>query len=317
MPAKPVLFISDLHLGAGPANDFHQTYQLHRFLDYAREEASELVILGDFLELLQCELTEIYVQHHQLLMHLFDLSRQIPVKYVIGNHDALVAIDYRSDAPSYFLGSPILVTPEYENRTLKIFAAHGHQHSLLSHRDDILDLSEGSTPGDRIAHAAGWLERHVHPKLDDFLVKTYLDYKILLRKIHLQTKSYAELVTPAHSDYERLGGDYGEYEKGALDVLRSDRYSLCLFGHTHRQQIQRFTRDQDGADGLYANTGSWVENDAVKYPPTFAEVSVDRVRLVDAETYEVLDSAERNLKRKTYNSGKKNTPKRKRAIVKA
>jgi len=289
-----IIFISDLHLGSGKSNDFHATFQLHRLFNYAAKNATELVIVGDFLELLQSELTEVYIQHHPIFVHLFALAREISVRYVIGNHDALTAIDFRPDGKSWFLGSPILITPEYENRELKIFSAHGHQYSLFNQCDDILDISEGSSPGDRIARVIGWLEQHLHHKVDNVLEKVYLDYKFLLRKILRETKNQAKLVTPAHPLYEKFGGDYSEYECGALSVLRSDRHSLVIFGHTHQALLKTFKKEHDGVNGIYANAGSWVGEDFLKNPPVFVEVNAEIVKLINAETFEVFASAKRS-----------------------
>lgn len=294
-----ILFISDLHLGAGRANDFHATYQLHRLLDYAAENADELVIVGDLLELLQSDFMEIYIQNHALFIHLFELARKIPVTYMIGNHDALMVLDYNPGGRSRFLGSEVLVTPEYENRELKILATHGHQYDPLNCSDDILNFStRNGVVGDRVVSAFGWLERNVHREIDRVAERIYRNSKIWLRKIsHRTKKQYAQLVPPTHPAYRQLGGDYSEYERGALDILRSERYTLAIFGHTHIAQLQRFTQKKNNVDGLYANAGSWVGNDSEKDPPIFIDVDANFVRLIDAETFEELDIAERKIKK--------------------
>lgn len=294
-----LIFVSDLHLGAGKANDFHKTYQLHKLLDYACEEATELILLGDFLELLQNNFFEIYEQHHPLFVHLFAAARKIPVTYVVGNHDALSAIDFSAAGKSHFLGSEIRVTPEYTHLPLRLFAAHGHAYDLLNAHDDPLDVREEVPVGTHIARTVGWFEKNVNRKIDNSLEKIYFDYKVLLRQLSRKSKNYAELVTPAHPDYRRLGGNYSEYERGALDVLRSPRYDLCLFGHTHQQLIKRFDRFRDGADGMYVNTGSWVGDGTQKLPPVFVEVTRDDVRMIDAETFEVLNLENRRVRKMT------------------
>ena len=284
-PKQNVIFISDLHLGSGKANDFHKTYQLHKLLDYAEKYASELVIVGDFLELLQCEFEEIYIQHHEIFKHLFTLAKKIPVKYVIGNHDALVAIDYSPEGGGKFLGSEIEVLPAYENADLKLIALHGHQYSLLNSKEDILNVTEASNPGDKVARMVGWLEENVNGKIDNVLEKAYLDYKKLLHKISGETRNYAKMVNPSHPDYQKLGGDYLEYEEGACDILKSEKYEIAIFGHTHLPGVKHI------CGGIYANSGSWVGDDAIENPPTFLEVNEFGVKLIDAETYELLDSA--------------------------
>jgi UDP-2,3-diacylglucosamine pyrophosphatase LpxH len=284
-PKQNIIFISDLHLGSGAANDFHKTYQLYKLFDYAEENATELVILGDFMELLQCDFMEIYIQHHPIFTRLFALARKIPVKYIIGNHDSLVAIEYSPDGKSRFLGSEIEILPEYENLDLKVLAAHGHQYSLMNSRDDILDAKEESNSGDKVARIVGWLEKFVSGKIDNVLERLYLDYKKLLRKVSGETINFAKLVTPANPDYLKLGGNYLEYEAGAADLLCSERYDLVIFGHTHIPGIAYLK------DGIYVNSGSWVGDDFLNNPPLFVELNEVSVKLVDAETYAIFESA--------------------------
>lgn len=285
-PKQNIIIISDLHLGAGAANDFHATYALHKLFDYAEENATELVILGDFMELIQSEFTEIYLQHHLIFKHLFALAKKIPVKYVVGNHDAMVAVEYSPDGKSNFLGSDIQVIPAYENLDLRLYALHGHQYSLLNNRADILDFADGNPPGDKVARVVGWLEKNVNGKIDNAFEDAYLAYKKFLRKLSGETKSFSKLVTPANPNYMKLGGDYLEYEAGAADVLRSPKYDLVVFGHTHIPGIEHLS------EGIYANSGSWVGDDSISNPPTFLEINdAGFIRLIDAETYEILESA--------------------------
>jgi len=279
---KNIIFISDLHLGSGEANDFHHAYHLHKLLEYAEENADELVILGDFLELLQCNFYEIYAQHHLIFTHLFELAKKIPVKFVVGNHDAITAADFDFEKKSYFLGSNIEIMLEYENLPLKIFAAHGHQYSLMNSHQNRLDFSEVSA-GDRIARAVGWMEKNIHPKIDNLLEAVYIRLKKLHRKISGKTKKFAEIVTPAHPDYKSLGGDFSEYIRAAKNILNSPRYSLCIFGHTHMPRVEGFE------NGIYANSGSWVG----ERTPIFLEANENFLRSIDVKTFEILENHSR------------------------
>ena len=278
---KPVYIISDTHLGAGNSNDFYRTFELHQFLQRAEKQASELVLLGDIFELLQSELTEIYIQHHEIIQHIFRLAEKIPVTFVLGNHDAFLAVDWKEKNTGYLLGSRIVVTPTYQNPALSMTAIHGHQYDAVNRREDMLDLAGGSTPGDRISRAVGWLEEHVHKKSDSFLEKLYLDYKLMLKKIGDDTASASTLVTPAHPLYEKLGGTYSEYEAGAADLLKGS-VSLVAMGHTHQQGITPLE------GGLYVNTGSWVGSNDTTHPPTFASISKNEAALYDAVSGQVL-----------------------------
>lgn len=283
-----LIFISDIHLGADATNDFHHTHALHQLFDYAAENADELIIVGDFLELSQSDFYAIYSKHHNLFQHLFELAEKIPVKYIFGNHDAIVGMDYDPQKTGHFLGSAIEVLPEYENLKLKIFAAHGHQFSHLNRHDNCLDFAEKPSVGDGITRLAGWAERNIHPKLDNWIEKLHLNFKKWRRGIARKKPNFANLVTPAHPDYVELGGDFSEYDRGARDILRSDRYSLAIFGHTHLAGVREFE------EGIYANCGSFVDNNFNDHPPTFLEVNADFVRLVDATTFELIENVARD-----------------------
>ncbi|MFA6458734.1 MAG: UDP-2,3-diacylglucosamine diphosphatase [Patescibacteria group bacterium] len=288
---KNVIFISDLHLGVGRTNDFHASYYLHRLLDYAEQNANELVILGDFLELLQSDFLAIYSEYHLIFEHLFRLAKKIPVKYVVGNHDIAVAADCDPHGDSHFLGSQVEVLPEYSNLPLKIFALHGHQFSLANRRDDNFDPSEISL-GDRITRLAGWLEEKLNPKIDNFCEQIYLVYKKFLRRISQDPKNFADLVTPANPNYQALGGDFSEYERGARELLTDERYSLVVFGHTHLQKIETL------GDKIYANCGSWVGDDQIEFPPVFLDVDAHSVRLINAKTLQILKNVSRRTTHK-------------------
>lgn len=284
-----LIFISDIHLGAGATNNFYHTYTLHRLFDYAAENANELIIVGDFLELLQSDFYKIYSEHHNIFQHLFRLAKKIEVKYVFGNHDSIVGMDYDPQKKRLFLGSDIEILPQYDNLELKIFATHGHQFSLLNNRNDCLGFSEKPV-GDRTVHVANWTEKNIHPKLNNFIKKIYLNFKKWQRQISRRKPNFAGLVNPTHPDYIELGGDFSEYSRGAHNVLQNDHYSLTIFGHTHFAEIKKFE------EGIYANCGSFVNNYFADQPPTFLEVNEDFVRLVDATTFELIENIARPKK---------------------
>ncbi len=265
-----ILLTSDLHLGAGKSVDFFRTWELHKFFQYAEKNAKELVLLGDIFEFLQTDLMHAYVAHKVLIDHLYQLAGKIKVTYVVGNHDAVMAVFCEPHGKGYFFESKIRVVPEYVNKKYKLYAAHGHAFDSLNRKQDILNVKEEPTVGDHITQFAGWLEEHVNPHADDFFLKIYEGYQKILKKIGAEAREASSLVTPANPQYEKLGGDYSEYEKGVRKILALDQYEICVLGHTHKP----LQKELPG--GTYVNAGSWVEKEKV---PTFVEVDSNGVRL--------------------------------------
>ena len=78
-------FASDFHIGYPQAN-----YEaIHKFLDLAEKEASELFLLGDTFELIWNDwkgLTE-NIEAFAVITHLERLSRKIDLTIITGNHD--------------------------------------------------------------------------------------------------------------------------------------------------------------------------------------------------------------------------------------
>src|SRR5690606_25210656 len=85
MMGKPFLVVSDVHLGAVPAST---EASFRRFLDYARENASGLLINGDLFEFGVAYRSVIPSKHYRVLAKLADLvDAGVPVYFTGGNHD--------------------------------------------------------------------------------------------------------------------------------------------------------------------------------------------------------------------------------------
>lgn len=84
---KPFLVVSDIHLGAVPSS----TEQAFRdFLQYAKDEASGLLINGDLFDVWLASRHFVVRDHIRVLAAIADIADAgIPVYFVGGNHDAL------------------------------------------------------------------------------------------------------------------------------------------------------------------------------------------------------------------------------------
>lgn len=86
---KPIFAISDLHLGDGGPRDNFFAYsdrekQFSAFLDYVEGIDGEIVIVGDFFELWQSNMSKVLMRR----MWLLDQLARMNSVYVLGNHDA-------------------------------------------------------------------------------------------------------------------------------------------------------------------------------------------------------------------------------------
>jgi len=282
---KKIFFISDLHFGTDKINDFRETLAMHKFLEKVEKEGEKLVLLGDIFELLQCEILEIYLQHKILIDHFFELSKKIPIVLVFGNHDHILSAFWNLESEkSNFFGSKIKIATEFIDKNRKIFASHGHQFDKFNRKGDILNPKDPKNFGDRIARIAGFLEKYIHPKADDFLEHIYKNYRIFLKKLHLESKKISNLITPKTNSYLELGGDFSEFEQGAKNILKSNDYNLVLMGHTHHFEVKKFSKNN-----IYINTGSWVSPEE---PPTFVEIEEKTARICNAKNYNILEEVE-------------------------
>lgn len=94
MEEKPLLVISDVHLGAVPAQTERQ---FRAFLRYARDAASGLLINGDLFDFYFEYRSVVPRRHFRVLSALADLTEAgLPVWFVGGNHDAWTG-DFLSD----------------------------------------------------------------------------------------------------------------------------------------------------------------------------------------------------------------------------
>jgi UDP-2,3-diacylglucosamine hydrolase len=87
MSDRPFLVVSDLHLGAVPDST---EASFRRFLNWARESASGLLINGDLFEFGIAYRSVIPAKHYRVLAKLADLvDAGVPVYFTGGNHDRI------------------------------------------------------------------------------------------------------------------------------------------------------------------------------------------------------------------------------------
>jgi len=172
------------------------------------------------------------------------LSFLYPDKWLPGNHDYL---PFAAFFPSTYKRDGVI-------------AEHGN-------RFDIYNREPNTCIGRVVAKIVGFLERAIHPDLDDWL-SPLLEMK--------------KVITPASPDYP---GDFSEYERGAETLLdQNPDCDVAILGHTHDPVLKRVR------NGIYGNCGrGW----SGKMQPTFLRVTSQKVELVDGLTFRVLKKIDR------------------------
>ncbi|HOI18776.1 MAG TPA: metallophosphoesterase [Candidatus Woesearchaeota archaeon] len=151
---RSICFVSDLHISGFRALD--EIPIINEFKALLRALISkgdcELVILGDFLELLKTEFNlriESDLFYLELLNLLKELSLKTNVTYILGNHDKNVIHrkEILSILKKYCINIP--KNPfEYEKnliikeKNIVVFGEHGNQYDPLSSYNDIYDSEE-------------------------------------------------------------------------------------------------------------------------------------------------------------------------------
>jgi len=259
------IFISDLHLGDGSrTDDFHRDRELLKFLEFVENEAQELVIVGDFLELWQADLDRILFRHNEVINKVLSLRNKIKATYIIGNHDYIPFIK--------FTDSGIGICLEYHDPEIGIIAEHGHRYDVFNRYKNPLQSIKWPS-GRRFALLAASLERLVSPNVDVWLEKALENTEAFIgHAAFIRNK-----ITPSSGEYLRKGGHFGEFNeavKGRID----NGARVVIFGHTHRCQLESTGK------GIYANCGTWVDSAT----PTYIAYDKGKIWLREALNHKII-----------------------------
>jgi len=284
-----VVIVSDIHM-ADPDFPASQKSRFIGFLDeFVKEEAEELILLGDIFELSQGRMTDVYEECLDILMKLLEVANSgTRITYLLGNHDFTISdvrgfdilphpkITFRLARERYLpvrkyvgkggkntqkAGAEKIPTSACY-RTLqgkKVFLAHGHEFNHY--------FRGNPQRFDSVIRAAGLLEE-ISPTLDDRLLGSAERLKNGIYNL-LYSSNTPGRVGMAPDDLEFLLAardicKYSVSEEGELKKRdKSDSIDYVFFGHTHEQQGPVKLRDDILGDsgkiwGTYFNTGTWV-----------------------------------------------------------
>ena len=222
--SKPVLFISDIHLGLlSPELEKQRERSLVSFLEFAKETASALYIIGDLFDY-WFEYKRVYQKgYFRTLTALQDLCENgVELHYFIGNHDFLHRDFFQQEIGAKLYHDGVAIVLDGSN----FFLAHGD--GLVKNDIGYLILKK-------------ILRNKVLQKLYSFV---HPDVGIAL----------ASRTSKTSRDYTAKK-DYGEID-GMFEAAKqkiNEGYNYVIFGHSHKRQMEEFN------DGCYINLGTWLD----------------------------------------------------------
>lgn len=192
-----LLIISDLHLGC-PASDAQ--VDLPSLFDEVARTRTPLCINGDGFELLTASAAGLAASGFPVLRRLQELAAQVPVYYVLGNHDL--------ELEHLLLDMPFSVSPFLNLRSGEqlIRVEHGHVYEPI------------------------WAEHQAvyeaFSRVSRFLLGRRVDVYEWFTKVHERVDDIRR----------RNGADRPYYHYDAADALFQRGFDTVVFGHTHRPE---------------------------------------------------------------------------------
>lgn len=264
------IFISDLHIGDGTkTDDFYKGEEFFRFLDIIERDNARLFIVGDLFELWQADLDRIVFHHSEVIKRLLSFADKKRLTYIIGNHDHIPFVKY--------IDPGLDVCLEFEDAEKAIWAEHGNQYDIFNcYKDPRMALR--NRWGRSASYIMGWLERIVHPDIDEWARKSLLKKggPFLNKAADIKNK-----LMPSSPGYYERGGDFSEYEDAARRLIEKGN-KIVIFGHTHKPLLMKIGK------GIYANCGCWCGRE----DPTYIRLTDERIGLLNGISHKVINSLE-------------------------
>ncbi len=231
---NPIFAISDLHIGDKGFRDNFQYSGERRFLgflDYVEDFGGEIIIVGDFFELWQANMSRVLTSRIWLLDRLAELN----AVYVLGNHDADL---------KYFIKEEGWLSHPFFNRMCNFYYTHmGDKFFEFTHGHQVDLYCSGDSPGiGRISAIYTGLkeDRNKGPMLDN-------KYRTVEGRILGRLGKLSRLknwITRKPNFNVQMNRELRDTKPDAIDTI------VC--GHTHKP----------GRIGSWLyNCGTWAENE--------------------------------------------------------
>ncbi len=218
------LFISDIHLGLRSREiESKKERLLVKFLEFAKNEAKELFIVGDLFDY-WFEYKRVYQKgYFRTLTALQDITEAgIKVHYFIGNHDFMHGDFFEKEIGAVMYDDPI----ERELNGKRFFIGHGDG---MVKNDTGYNILKRIMRNKTLQTLYSW----VHPDIGIAIASG-------------TSKSSREYTSKK---------DYGEID-GLYDAARNkidEGFDYVIFGHLHQRQFEKYK------NGTYINLGSWLD----------------------------------------------------------
>jgi len=261
-----VIVTSDQHLGY----DKSDRASFSKFLDTLASDLAptDFVLLGDVVDMWRRDASGVFLESHDILQKILDLTAKMHVYFVVGNHDYHLRLLVNNKPgrlyPITFISDPPL---SLRDGNYEYLFKHGWEYDeeqkppIMEAMCHVMSDETGGIESDIwniLTHQSGFLEW--------FKSVTHSDQE--KQRIHnLQRRPE-----------DRLTGNLGQVEQKACEDAKVNR--VLVFGHTHRPFINK--------KGNVANTGSWVTDAAGKYN-TYVELSNGKPRLFVFGGQEITD----------------------------
>lgn len=235
MNDRPLLIVSDIHLGAVPA----ETERSFRdFLAHAAKVASGLLINGDLFDFWFEYRSVVLREHYRVLAALAGaVEGGLKIWFVGGNHDAWGGSFLREDVGIEMLHGPV---------TMDL----GGRRTLIAHGDGVGkgDFKYRMLKACIRSPVAVGAFRQLHP-----------DWGRWIANRVSTTEAKAEFSDAAAAGRSRYIRDW------AIERLREDaELDLVVAGHSHVPLVEEFAPGR-----YYANSGDWI------YHRTYLELNFD------------------------------------------
>lgn len=238
-----VLFASDFRLT--PHTSPESIKDINLFLDYAAENASELVLLGNIIETLSENVFQTYLVHKPLFDRLTELSHHLKVTYLIGDEDYLLRLLCGGGDGKRFFDAKIVFAEEYHHPKYGIYATFGHIYDDFS-RAKASRINAKEMPNLALLEESSKDITHDKHQME---VAHVLDY--LRRKGTATRASDARLQTVAN------------------ELIQDRHYAYVVMGRSQKSFFKELK------NGIYFNPGSWQGKDR-----QFVEIDKDGGALV-------------------------------------
>jgi UDP-2,3-diacylglucosamine hydrolase len=220
-----IYFLSDLHLKLDRSR---KTIKAKRrfldFLDYAKNDALEIVLAGDIFDFWYEWISVIPSFHFEIFFKLRQMIETgIKVTYIAGNHDFNLGSYLQNEVGINCIADDHVF--EYGGK--KFFVSHG----------DGLAESDG---GYRI------LKKILRSKISNFLFRTFIPPDLGIYIAKLTSKSSR---TYRHIDRSKWKEEYFDFAKRKI----GEGYDIVVLGHLHLPELRT------SGNGTYLNAGDWMK----------------------------------------------------------